>query len=74
MNLVVHQKRLVAIANGTLMAQKRLIGIELHYAQWLHCLSYIFSADNGRGVVAMLNQNPTLAEIVDAAWEEYRNA
>ena len=74
MNLLANQTRLVSIANGTLKAQKRLTGISLRYAQWLHCLAYIFSTENGRGVAAILNQNPTLEEVVEAAWEEYRNA
>ena len=74
MNLLAHQTHLVHVANGTLKAQKRLTGISLRYAQWLHCLAYIFSTENGRGVAAILNQNPTLEEVVEAAWEEYRNA
>lgn len=74
MNLLANQTRLIHVANGTLMAQKRLTGINLKYAQWLHCLAYIFSADDGRGVVAILNQNPSIAEVVEEAWEEYRNA
>ena len=74
MNLLAHQTSLVSIANGTLKAQKRLTGISLRYAQWLHCLAYIFSTDDGRGVVAVINQNPALEEVVEAAWEEYRNA
>ena len=73
MNLLAHQTHLVHVANGTLKAQKRL-GITLKYAQWLHCLSYIFSTDDARGVVAILNQHPALEEVVGAAWEEYRNA
>ena len=71
MNLLEQQRRLVAIASGTLKAQKRLTGISLRYAQWLHCLAYIFSAENGRGVVAILNQNPDLDAVVEEAWEEY---
>ena len=74
MNLLAHQTRLVHVANGTLKAQKRLTGINLRYAQWLHCLAYIFSMDDGRGVVAVINQNPALEEVVEEAWEDYRNA
>ena len=74
MNLLAHQTRLVHIANGTLKAQKRLTGISLRYAQWLHCLAYIFSTDDGQGVAAILNQNPALEEVVEAAWEEYHQA
>ena len=74
MNLLTHQARLVHVANGTLKAQKRLTGITLRYAQWLHCLAYIFSVDDGRGVVAILGQNPALDKCVWEAWEEYRNA
>ena len=73
MNLLAHQTHLIHVANGTLKAQKRL-GITLKYAQWLHCLAYIFSTDDARGVAAILNQNPALEEVVGAAWEEYRNA
>ena len=72
MNLLAHQTNLVHIANGTLKAQKRLTRIRLGYAQWLHCLSYIFSTDDGRGVVAILDQNPALDAAVEAAWEEYQ--
>ena len=72
MNLLDNQTRLVAIANGTLKAQKRLTGIRLRYAQWLHCLAYIFSTDDGRGVVAILDQNPALDAVVEEAWEEYQ--
>ena len=74
MNLLAHQIRLVSIANGTLKAQKRLTGISIRYAQWLHCLAYIFSTDDGRGVVAVIKQNPALEEAVDEAWKEYWNA
>ena len=74
MNLLANQTRIVHVANGTLKAQKRLTGISLRYAQWLHCLAYIFSTDDGRGVAAILNQNPALEEVVEAAWEEYRNS
>ena len=74
MNLPEHQKRLIHIANGTLKAQKRLVGISLRYAQWLHCLAYIFSTDDGSGVAAILMQNPALEEAVDEAWKEYWNA
>ena len=74
MNLLAHQTRLIRIANGTLKAQKRLTGISIRYAQWLHCLAYIFSTDDGRGVVAVIKQNPALEEVVEKAWEEYRNA
>ena len=74
MNLLAHQTNLIRIANGTLKAQKRLIGTNLRYAQWLHCFAYIFSTDDGRGVAAILNQNPALEEVVEEAWEEYRNA
>ena len=74
MNLVTHQTNLVRVANGTLKAQKRLTGISLRYAQWLHCLAYIFSVDDGRGVAAILKQNPALSEVVETAWDEYRNA
>ena len=74
MNLLTQQTRLISIANGTLMAQKRLTGIRLGYAQWLHCLSFVFGADDGRGVVAILGQNPALDKCVEEAWEEYRNA
>ena len=72
MNLLAHQTNLVHIASGTLKAQKRLTGIRLGYAQWLHCLAYIFSTDNGRGVVAILDQNSDLDAVVEAAWEEYQ--
>ena len=72
MNLLAQQTNLVHIANGTLKAQKRLTRISLGYAQWLHCLSYIFSTDNGRGVVAILDQNPALDAVVESAWEEYQ--
>ena len=72
MNLLAHQTKLVHIANGTLRAQKRLTRISLGYAQWLHCLSYIFSTDNGRGVVAILDKNPDLDAVVESAWEEYQ--
>ena len=72
MNLLANQARLVHVANGTLKAQKRLTGISLRYAQWLHCLAYIFSTDNGRGVVAILDQNPALDAVVEDAWEEYQ--
>ena len=74
MNLLANQTHLVRIANGTLKAQKRLTGISLRYAQWLHCLSFIFSTDDGRGVAAILNQSPALDAVVEEAWEEYRNA
>ena len=74
MNLLTHQTRLVHVANGTLKAQKRLTGISLRYAQWLHCLAYIFSTNDGRGVAAILNQNHDLAVVVEEAWEEYRQA
>ena len=74
MNLLAHLVRLLHVANGTLKAQKRLTGISLSYAQWLHCLAYIFSTDDGRGVAAILNQNPALEDVVEEAWEEYRNA
>ena len=74
MNLLTHLAHLVHVANGTLKAQKRLTGISLSYAQWLHCLAYIFSTDDGRGVAAILNQNPALEDVVEEAWEEYRNA
>ena len=74
MNLLTHQTCLVHIANGTLKAQKRLTGISLRYAQWLHCLAYIFSTDDGIGVAAILMQNPALEEVVDEAWKEYQNA
>ena len=72
MNLLDNQTRLVQIASGTLKAQKRITGIRLGYAQWLHCLSYIFSTDNGRGVVAILDKNPDLDAVVESAWEEYQ--
>ena len=72
MNLLANQARLVHVANGTLKAQKRLTGISLRYAQWLHCLAYIFSTDDGRGVVAILDQNPALDAVVEEAWEEYQ--
>ena len=72
MNLLATQTRLVRIANGTLKAQKRLTRISLGYAQWLHCLSYIFSTYDGRGVVAILDQNSDLDAVVEAAWEEYQ--
>ena len=72
MNLLAHQTKLVHIANGTLKAQKRLTRIRLGYAQWLHCLAYIFSVDDGRGVVAILDQNTALDAAVEAAWEEYQ--
>ena len=72
MNLLAHQTNLVHIANGTLKSQKRLTRIRLGYAQWLHCLAYIFSVDDGRGVVAILDQNPALDAVVEAAWEEYQ--
>ena len=74
MNLLTHQTRLVHVANGTLKAQKRLTGISLRYAQWLHCLAYIFSTNDGRGVAAILNQNHDLEAVVEEAWEEYRQA
>ena len=74
MNLLAQKTRLIHVANGTLKAQKRLTCISLHYAQWLHCLAYIFSTDDGRGVAAILNKNTDLADVVDEAWEEYRNA
>ena len=74
MNLLAHQTSLVSIANGTLKAQKRLTSISLRYAQWLHCLAYIFSVDDGRGVVAVIKQNPALAYVVDEAWEDYQQA
>ena len=74
MNLLAHLARLLHVANGTLKAQKRLTGISLGYAQWLHCLAYIFSTDDGRGVAAILNQNPALDDVVAEAWEEYQNA
>ena len=72
MNLLANQTRLVHVANGTLMAQKRLTGISLKYAQWLHCFAYIFSVDDGRGVASILNQNQALANVVDEAWKEYQ--
>ena len=72
MNLLEQQRRLVAIASGTLKAQKRLTGISLGYAQWLHCLAFIFSTDNGRGVVAILDKNSDLDAVVEEAWEEYQ--
>ena len=72
MNLLEQQTRLVQIANGTLKAQKRLTRISLGYAQWLHCLSYIFSTYDGRGVVAILDNHPALDEVVESAWEEYQ--
>ena len=73
MNLLTHQARLISIANGTLKAQKRLTGIKLGYAQWLHCLAYIFSVNDGRDVVAIVGQKPALDKCIDEAWEEYRN-
>ena len=72
MNLLATQTRLVHVANGTLKAQKRLTRIRLGYAQWLHCLAFIFSTDDGRGVVAILDQNPAIDAVVEAAWEEYQ--
>ena len=72
MNLLAQQTRLVHIASGTLKAQKRLTRIRLGYPQWLHCLAYIFSTDDRRGVVAILDQNPALDAVVEAAWEEYQ--
>ena len=69
MNLLAHQTKLVHIANGTLKAQKRLTGISLSCAQWLHCFTYIFSTDD---VVAILDKNPALCAVVKAAWEEYQ--
>ena len=72
MNLLEQQTRLVHVACGTLKAQKRLTRISLGYAQWLHCLSYIFSTYDGRGVVAILDQNSDLDAVVEAAWEEYQ--
>ena len=72
MNLLEQQTRLVHIASGTLKAQKRLTRIRLGYAQWLHCLAYIFSTDDGRGVVAILDNHPALDAVVEAAWEEYQ--
>ena len=72
MNLLEQQTRLVQIASGTLKAQKRLTRIRLGYAQWLHCLAFIFGTDDGRGVVAILDKNPALDAIVEAAWEEYQ--
>ena len=72
MNLLAHQTNIVHIANGTLKAQKRLTRISLGYAQWLHCLAYIFSTDDGRGVVAILDQNSALDAVVEAACEEYQ--
>ena len=74
MNLLAQQTHLVHVANGTLKAQKRITGISLRYAQWLHCLAYIFSTADGRGVVAVINQNPALEAVVEEAWEDYRNA
>ena len=74
MNLLTHQTRLIHIANGTLKSQKRIMGISLRYAQWLHCLAYIFSTDDGRGVAAILKQNTAIEDVVDEAWEDYRNA
>ena len=74
MNLLTHTTHLIHVANGTLKAQKRITGISLRYAQWLHCFAYIFSVDDGRGVAAILNQNPALADVVEEAWEEYRQA
>ena len=72
MNLLTQQTRLVHVANGTLKAQKRLTGISMRYAQWLHCLAYIFSTENGRGVVAILDKTPDLDAVVESAWEEYQ--
>ena len=72
MNLLEQQTRLLCIANGTLKAQKRLTRISLGYAQWLHCLAYIFSTEDGRGVVAILDKNPALDAVVESAWEEYQ--
>ena len=74
MNLLTNQTNLIHVANGTLKAQKRITGIIIHYAQWLHCLAYIFSVDDGRGVAAILNQNSALEAVVKEAWEEYRQA
>ena len=74
MNLITHQTNLIRIANGTLTAQKSLTGITLRYTQWLHCFAYIFSMNDGRGVVSVINQNPALEAVVEEAWEEYRNA
>ena len=74
MNLLAHQTHLVHVANGTLKAQKRLLGTSLRYAQWLHCLAYIFSTADGRGVAEILNKNTDLEDVVEEAWEEYRNA
>ena len=74
MNLLTHQTRLVHVANGTLKAQKRLTGISLRYAQWLHCLAYIFSVDDGCAVASYLNQNNDLENVVEEAWEEYRQS
>ena len=74
MNLLAHQTSLINVANGTLKAQKRLTGINLRFAQWLNCLAYIFSTPDGRGVVEIIKQNPALESVVEAAWEEYRNA
>ena len=71
MNLLAHQTSLINVANGTLKAQKRLTGINLRFAQWLNCLAYIFSTEN---VVEIIKQNPALESVVEAAWEEYRNA
>ena len=74
MNLLTQQKRLVAIANGTLMAQKRITGIRMGYAQWLHCLAFVFGEADGSGVSTMAGQNPELDKYIWDAWEEYRNA
>ena len=72
MNLLAQQTNLVHIASGTLKAQKRLTRIRLGYAQYLHCLAYIFSTDDGRGVVAILDNHPALDAVVEEAWEEYQ--
>ena len=74
MNLLAHHTRLIRIANDTLKAQKRITGISLRYTQWLHCLAYIFSAADGRGVAELLNKNQAIEDVVEEAWEEYRNA
>ena len=74
MNLLAQQTQLIHVANGTLKAQKRLTGISLSCSQWLHCLAFIFSTNDGGGVAAILDQNPTLEAVVADAWEEYSQA
>ena len=74
MNLLTQQTRLISIANGTLMAQKRLTGIGLGCAQWFHCLAFVFGVTDGSGVVAIAGQNPALYKHLVEAWEEYRSA